>query len=41
MVESALSPERKRLAAFLEPLPMLLVGAFVLPVFDLQAVVAG
>ncbi|MCF3596458.1 type II secretion system F family protein [Rhodobacteraceae bacterium LMO-12] len=49
MVENALLTERKRIAAILEPLLMMLVGAFVLvivlavllPIFDLQAVVAG
>ena len=49
MVENALSTERKRIAALLEPMLMMLVGAFVLtivlsvllPIFDLQAVVAG
>lgn len=49
MVENTLSTERKRIAAILEPLLMMLVGIFVLtivlavllPIFDLQAVVAG
>lgn len=49
MVENSLSTERKRIAAILEPLLMMLVGIFVLtivlavllPIFDLQAVVAG
>jgi general secretion pathway protein F len=49
MVENSLSTERKRIAAILEPLLMMLVGVFVLtivlavllPIFDLQAVVAG
>ncbi|MDQ2092215.1 type II secretion system F family protein [Marimonas arenosa] len=49
MVENALSTERRRIAALLEPMLMMLVGAFVLtivlsvllPIFDLQAVVAG
>lgn len=49
LVENGLSTERKRLAALLEPLLMMLVGGFVLvivlavllPIFDLQAVVAG
>lgn len=49
MVENTLSTERKRIAAILEPVLMMLVGAFVLtivlavllPIFDLQAVVAG
>jgi len=47
LVESALSTERKRIAALLEPLLMMLVGGFVLmivlavllPIFDLQAMV--
>lgn len=47
MVENGLSTERKRIAALLEPLLMMLVGAFVLtivlavllPIFDLQAAV--
>ncbi|MEO0370780.1 MAG: type II secretion system F family protein [Pseudomonadota bacterium] len=49
LVENGLSTERKRLAALLEPLLMMAVGGFVLiivlavllPIFDLQAVVAG
>ena len=49
MVEHGLSNERKRIAALLEPILMLIVGAGVLtivlsillPIFDLQAVVAG
>ena len=49
MVENALSTERKRIAALLEPLLMMLVGVFVLtivlavllPIFDLQSLVAG
>ncbi|MDB2407455.1 type II secretion system F family protein [Jannaschia sp.] len=49
LVESGLSTERKRIAALLEPMLMMLVGVFVLtivlavllPIFDLQAVVAG
>ena len=49
MVEHGLSTERKRIAALLEPILMMLVGAFVLmivlavllPIFDLQAVVAA
>ncbi|TCK99852.1 type II secretion system protein F (GspF) [Shimia isoporae] len=49
LVESDLTSERKRIAALLEPMLMMLVGAFVLlivlavllPIFDLQAVVAG
>lgn len=49
LVENGLSTERKRLAALLEPLLMMVVGGFVLiivlavllPIFDLQAVVAG
>ncbi|OWU81678.1 general secretion pathway protein GspF [Oceanicola sp. 22II-s10i] len=49
LVENGLSTERKRIAALLEPALMMLVGAFVLvvvlsvllPIFDLQAVVAG
>lgn len=49
LVEHRLSTERKRIAALLEPILMMLVGAMVLvivlavllPVFDLQAVVAG
>jgi len=48
IVENGLSTERKRLASLLEPLLMMLVGGFVLvivlavllPIFDLQAVVA-
>ena len=48
LVESSLSTERKRIAALLEPLLMMLVGGFVLlivlavllPIFDLQAMVA-
>ena len=47
MVENGLSTERKRIAALLEPVLMILVGTFVLtivlavllPIFDLQAVV--
>lgn len=47
LVENGLSNERKRIAALLEPMLMMLVGAFVLlivlavllPIFDLQAVV--
>jgi general secretion pathway protein F len=47
LVENALSTERKRIAALLEPLLMMLVGGFVLmivlavllPIFDLQAAV--
>lgn len=47
LVENSLSTERKRIAALLEPLLMMLVGVFVLlivlavllPIFDLQAVV--
>lgn len=47
LVESALSTQRKRIAALLEPLLMMLVGGFVLlivlavllPIFDLQAMV--
>lgn len=47
MVENGLSTERKRIAALLEPLLMMLVGAFVLiivlavllPIFELQSVV--
>ena len=47
LVENGLSTERKRIAALLEPMLMMLVGAFVLlivlavllPIFDLQAVV--
>ncbi|MEM8848443.1 MAG: type II secretion system F family protein [Pseudomonadota bacterium] len=49
LLENGLSNERKRIAALLEPLLMLLVGAFVLivvlavllPIFDLQAVVTS
>lgn len=49
LVEHRLSTERKRIAALLEPLLMMLVGGLVLvivlavllPIFDLQAVVAG
>ena len=49
LVENALSTERKRIAALLEPMLMMLVGALVLtivlsvllPIFDLQSVVAG
>ncbi|MGJ8615511.1 MAG: type II secretion system F family protein [Sulfitobacter sp.] len=49
LVENGLSTERKRIAALLEPLLMMLVGAFVLtivlavllPIFDLQAVVTS
>lgn len=49
LVENGLATERKRIAALLEPLLMMLVGAFVLtvilavllPIFDLQSVVAG
>jgi general secretion pathway protein F len=49
MVENGLSTERKRIAALLEPMLMMLVGAFVLvivlavllPIFDLQSAVAG
>lgn len=49
LVEHRLSTERKRIAALLEPLLMMLVGAMVLvivlavllPIFDLQAVVSG
>ncbi|MGC1497762.1 MAG: type II secretion system F family protein [Sulfitobacter sp.] len=49
LVENGLSTERKRIAALLEPALMMLVGAVVLiivlavllPIFDLQAVVAG
>ncbi len=47
LVENGLSTERKRIAALLEPMLMMLVGGFVLvivlavllPIFDLQAVV--
>ncbi len=47
LVETELSSERKRIAALLEPMLMMLVGGFVLlvvlsvllPIFDLQAVV--
>ncbi|MDU8925818.1 type II secretion system F family protein [Alisedimentitalea sp. MJ-SS2] len=49
MVENALSTERRRIAALLEPMLMMLVGAFVLtivlavllPIFDMQSMVAG
>jgi general secretion pathway protein F len=49
LVENGLSTERKRIAALLEPMLMMLVGAFVLmivlavllPIFDLQAVVTS
>ena len=49
LVEHRLSTERKRVAALLEPVLMMLVGgvvltiilAIMLPIFDLQAVVAG
>lgn len=49
LTETGLSTERKRIAALLEPLLMIVVGAMVLvivlavllPIFDLQAVVAG
>lgn len=49
LVENGLSTERKRIAALLEPILMVVVGAFVLtivlavllPIFDLQSVVAG
>lgn len=49
MVENGLSTERKRIAALLEPMLMMLVGAFVLvivlavllPIFDLQSAVSG
>jgi general secretion pathway protein F len=49
LVENSLSTERKRIAALLEPMLMMVVGAFVLtivlavllPIFDLQSVVAG
>ncbi|TMM51315.1 type II secretion system F family protein [Sulfitobacter sabulilitoris] len=49
LVASGLSTERKRIAALIEPLLMMLVGCFVLlivlavllPIFDLQSVVAG
>lgn len=49
LVESGLTTERKRIAALLEPLLMMLVGALVLtivmavllPIFDLQSMVAG
>ena len=48
LVENALSAERKRIAALLEPMLMILVGGFVLlvvlavllPIFDLQAMVS-
>ena len=40
LVETDLTSERKRIAALLEPILMMLVGSFVLlPIFDLQAVV--
>ncbi|MCV2891463.1 type II secretion system F family protein [Ruegeria aquimaris] len=47
LVENALSTERKRIAALLEPILMMAVGGFVLmvvlavllPIFDLQAMV--
>ena len=46
---SSFSPERRRIAALLEPMLMMLVGAFVLnivlavllPIFDMQSMVAG
>lgn len=49
LVEHRLSTERKRIAALLEPMLMMLVGGLVLvivlavllPIFDLQSVVAG
>ena len=49
LVENGLRAERKRIASLLEPLLMIVVGAMVLvvvlavllPIFDLQAVVAG
>jgi|TARA_B110000902_G_scaffold248016_1_gene304721 general secretion pathway protein F len=49
LVENGLSTERKRIVALLEPILMMVVGAFVLtivlavllPIFDLQSVVAG
>jgi general secretion pathway protein F len=49
LVENSLSTERKRIASLLEPALMMLVGGLVLvvvlavllPIFDLQAVVAG
>lgn len=49
LVENTLSNERKRIAALIEPILMMVVGGFVLlivlavllPIFDLQAVVAG
>ncbi len=49
LVENGLSTQRKRIAALLEPMLMMIVGGFVLvvvlavllPIFDLQAVVAG
>ncbi|MCJ7874848.1 type II secretion system F family protein, partial [Phaeobacter sp. J2-8] len=49
LLENGLSTERKRIAALLEPMLMMLVGAFVLvivlavllPIFDLQAVVTS
>ena len=48
MVENGLATERKRIAAVLEPMLMMLIGAFVLtivlavllPIFDLQSVVS-
>lgn len=48
MVENGLTTERKRIAAVLEPMLMMLIGAFVLmivlavllPIFDLQSVVS-
>jgi len=49
LVEHRLSTERKRIAALLEPMLMMIVGGMVLvivlavllPIFDLQAIVAG
>ena len=49
LVENGLSTERKRIAALLEPMLMILVGALVLvivlsvllPIFDLQSDVAN
>lgn len=49
LVENGLSTERKRIAALLEPMLMMLVGGFVLvivlavllPIFDLQSVVSS
>ncbi len=49
LVENGLNTERKRIAAMLEPMLMMLVGVFVLvivlaillPIFDLQAVVSS